>query len=76
MKHKTFMPTLRKQFKGSKLILRKKGEVETVVVDGNEIDIAWKPHINKLQGEDSLDVLYRDCVKAIKRLLKISSPNE
>jgi len=64
------MPALRKQFKGNKLALRKKGDIETIVVNGNEIDMAWKPHLNKLQGEDSINVLYRDCVISIKRLLE------
>ncbi len=70
MKYKAFMPALRKQFKGNKLALRKKGDIETIVVNGNEIDMAWKPHLNKLQGEDSINVLYRDCVISIKRLLE------
>tara|TARA_R100000808_G_C2154691_1_gene165903 strand:+ start:5262 stop:5489 length:228 start_codon:yes stop_codon:yes gene_type:complete len=70
VKYKAFMPALRKQFKGNKLALRKKGDIETIVVNGNEIDMAWKPHLNKLQGEDSINVLYRDCVISIKRLLE------
>jgi len=69
MKYNVFMSTLRKDFKGVKLALRKKGDKETITVDGDEIRIMWMPHARKLKDETALDILYRDCVKEIETLL-------
>jgi len=71
MMSKILMKRLRKSVRGCKLkLVTKDANIQTVSVDGEEIDIAWEPHIDKFSDETILDILAKDCTEAIKKKRK------
>lgn len=71
MMSKILMKRLRKSVRGCKLkLIAKDTDIQTISVDGEEIDIAWKPHIDNFSDETTLDILVEDCAKAIKNKRK------
>ncbi len=74
---KTFTSRLKKLFKGHIIELAyKDDDKETILVDGEEIDLLWMPYINKISDKEVVFILYSDCKKSIRRLLKNKKAEE
>ena len=73
MMSKLLMKRLRKLARGCKLkLVAKDTNIQTISVDGEEIDLAWEPHIDSFSDETILDILVEDCAQAIKAKRKKS----
>ena len=71
MMSKILMKRLRKSVRGCKLkLVAKDANIQTISVDGEEIDFAWEPHIDNFSDETILDILAEDCLTAIKTMRK------
>ena len=71
MMSKILMKRLRKSVRGCKLkLVAKDTNIQTISVDGEEIDLAWEPHIDNFSDETILDILAEDCLTAIKTMRK------
>ena len=71
---KTFVSRLNKLFKDNIIELAYVyDDKETLLVDGEEIDIMWIPHINTITDREVVSVLYNDCRDSIRRLLKMKT---
>ena len=74
---KTFISRLKKLFKGHIIELAYiYDDKETILVDGEEIDLMWMPHINKISDKDTIFILYSDCKKSIRRLVRKSKKDK
>tara|TARA_R110002074_G_scaffold84368_2_gene187373 strand:- start:412 stop:657 length:246 start_codon:yes stop_codon:yes gene_type:complete len=63
---KILMKRLRKSVRGCKLkLVKKDANIQTISVDGEEIELAWEPHIDSFSDETILDILAEDCLAAI-----------
>ena len=68
---KTFVSRLKKLFKSHIIELAYVyDDKETILVDGEEIDLMWIPHINKISEKEVIFIVYSDCKKSIRRLIK------
>jgi len=68
---KTFISRLKKLFKGHIIELANvDDDKETILIDGEDIDLMWMPHIDKISDKEMIFILYRDCKKSIRRLMK------
>jgi len=71
MMSKLLIKRLRKSVRGCKLkLVTKDTNVQTISVNGEEIDLAWEPHIDNFSDETILDILVEDCITAIKNKRK------
>jgi len=71
---KTFISRLNKLFKNNIIELAyPDDEKETLLVDGEDIDIMWMPRINTITDREVVSVLYNDCRDSIRRLLKMKT---
>jgi hypothetical protein len=69
----TFISKLKNSFRKQGILIELAyvgDDRETLLVDGKEIGLTWYPYINKIQGQDSVDVLLKDCKKEIRSMLK------
>ena len=68
---KTFVSRLNKLFKNNIIELAYVyDDKETLLVDGEEIDLMWMPHMNTITDRQVISILYIDCRDSIRRLLK------
>ena len=45
-------------------------------MNGEEIDLVWMPHTNKISDNATIFILYGDCKKSIRRLIKKQNRKE
>tara|TARA_R100000808_G_C2108623_1_gene123400 strand:- start:181 stop:435 length:255 start_codon:yes stop_codon:yes gene_type:complete len=68
---KTFITRLRKLFKGQLIELAYVyDDKETILVNGEEINLMWIPHVSKIEDDKVVSILYSDCKKYIRKLLR------
>ena len=68
---KTFVSRLQKLFKSHIIELAYVyDDKETILVDGEEIDLLWMPHINTISDKEVIFILYSDCKKSIRRHIR------
>ena len=73
---KTFISRLNKLFKNNIIELAYMDDKETLLVDGEEIDLMWIPHTSKISDRQVVSILYNDCRDSIRRLLKQKKKGE
>ena len=68
---KTFISRLKKLFKGYTIeLVYVYDDKETLLVNGELIDLLWMPHIKTIFDKEVVNILYGDCKKSIRRLVK------
>jgi hypothetical protein len=73
---KTFVSRLRKLFKGNNIELAYvDDDKETLLINKEGIDLMWMPYIKTIADNDVIHVLYSDCKKSIRKLLKKQKGN-
>ena len=71
---KLLIKQLKKACHGCKLkLVTKNTDIQTISVDGEEIAIMWRPHIDTFSDEIILNILVEDCKNAIKDLRQKST---
>jgi hypothetical protein len=65
----TLEKRLKRTYRAHKITKLQKGDIETLLVDGKEIDLAWKPYSDSISDKGAFETLVADCKKSIKRLL-------
>lgn len=60
---------MQKAFPDHTIALHAKGEKETMVIDGVEIDLAWIPHSKNVNDMGAYNTLVKDCKLSIERHL-------
>ena len=74
---KTFISRLKKLFKGSIIeLVYIYDDKETLLVNGETIDLMWTPHVKTISDRDVVSILYSDCKKSIRKLLKKQNKKE
>tara|TARA_Y100000310_G_scaffold333044_1_gene409790 strand:+ start:758 stop:1015 length:258 start_codon:yes stop_codon:yes gene_type:complete len=68
---KTFISRLKKLFKGCTIeLVYIYDDKETLLVNGEVIDLLWMPHIKTIADSEVVNILYSDCKKSIRKLIK------
>jgi len=68
---KTLVSRLQKLFKSHIIELAyEDDDKETILVDGEDIDLMWMPRIDEISDKEVIFILYSDCKKSIRRLLR------
>tara|TARA_Y100000310_G_C20534560_1_gene740209 strand:+ start:460 stop:714 length:255 start_codon:yes stop_codon:yes gene_type:complete len=68
---KTFISRLKKLFKGYTIeLVYVYDDKETLLVNGELIDLLWMPHVKTISDKEVVNVLYSDCKKSIRRIIK------
>jgi len=64
-----FLDSLQQKYKKKIFAFLKKGNFETITVDGEELSFAWRPHLNELEDSrgETTEMLLNDCIVAIKK---------
>jgi len=71
---KLLIKQLKKACRGCVLkLVTKNTDIQTISVDGKEIAMMWRPHIDTFSNEAILDILVEDCINAIKDLRQKSA---
>tara|TARA_Y100000034_G_C6754601_1_gene335673 strand:- start:132 stop:380 length:249 start_codon:yes stop_codon:yes gene_type:complete len=74
---KTFISRLKKLFKGCIIeLVYIYDDKETLLVNGETIDLMWTPHVKTISDRDVVSILYSDCKKSIRKLLKKQNKKE
>jgi len=66
-----FLESLQEKYKKKKFALLKKDKLETITVDGVELNFAWKPYLKELSDDrgETTEMLLDDCIAAIKEII-------
>ena len=68
---RTFISRLQKLFKNHVIELAYVyDDKETILVDGEEINLLWMPHVSKISDQEVVSILYSDCKKSIRKFIK------
>tara|TARA_Y100000310_G_C20382319_1_gene668729 strand:- start:350 stop:598 length:249 start_codon:yes stop_codon:yes gene_type:complete len=74
---KTFVSRLKKLFKECTIELTHVNEdKETLLVNGEIIDLMWMPNVKTIADKETVSILYSDCKKSIRKLLKKQNKKE
>jgi len=73
LREKRFINALQKKYKKKLFELVKKGETQTITVDGAPLDLSWVPHLDDLVDTcgGMFQVLLDDCTVAVKEHIKV-----
>ena len=68
VREQRFLNRLQKKYRKKIFELLTDGDIQTLTVDGKELNFAWMPPLNDLRDScsGSTEVLFNDCVAAIK----------
>ena len=74
---KTFISRLKKLFKECTIELTCVDEdKETLLINGETIDLMWMPNVKTITDKEVVGILYSDCKKSIRKLLKKQNKKE
>ena len=68
---KTLVSHLKKLFRGCTIeLVYVYDDKETLLVNGETIDLLWMPHLKTISDKEVVNILYSDCKKSIRRIIK------
>ena len=72
LREKRFINALQKKYKKKLFELVKKGETQTIMVDGAPLDLSWMPHLDDIVDTcgGMFQVLLDDCIAAVREHIK------